>query len=127
MYKRSLSMLLGAAALAISAALAPIVVLVGSSPAHADPDVWDPCSVQGAKIGTTHGALECMRLSGHLRWMQIEPEVSEKPPGYPAGSCRPSADPPPHLMRWCRRTVSTTPCPTDRYSHAMKSSRTKTR
>ena len=95
MCKRSLSMLLGAAVPAILTALAPIAVLIGSSPAHADPDVWDTCSVQGAKIGTTHGALECMRLSGQLRWMQIEPEVTEKPPGYPAGSCRPSANPPP--------------------------------
>ena len=54
------------AGLAILAAVAPLTVLLASSPAHADPND-DP------------QPYEEMRL----------------PPGYPAGSCRPSANPPP--------------------------------
>ena len=81
--------------LAILTAVAPIVVLIGSSPAHADPQELAPCSPEGAKVG----GLVCQNLGGPgLQWMRdlAIPEVAKKrPPGYPAGACRPSANPPP--------------------------------
>jgi hypothetical protein len=82
--------------LAIVAAVAPIVVLIGSSPAHADDNFpGDPCSVDGAKVWGSGGPVQCQSSGGQLQWEPTEVEAVKAPPGYPAGSCRPSANPPP--------------------------------
>jgi hypothetical protein len=43
-------MLLDVAALAILTAVAPIAVLIGSSPAHAGPQEFAPCSPEAASV-----------------------------------------------------------------------------
>jgi hypothetical protein len=96
MCKRSRWMVRGVAALAILTAVGPIAVLIGSSPAHADDNFpGDPCSVDGAKVWGSGGPVQCMRIGGQLQWMRIDVEATKKPPGYPTGSCRLSANPPP--------------------------------
>lgn len=64
--------------LAIVTAVAPIVVLIGSSPAHADPRMWDTCSSEGAKTWTPQdGGLVCQNMGSDpvrggsmLQWMR---------------------------------------------------------
>ena len=80
--------------LAMLTAVAPIAVLIGSSPAHADNDYFSPCSVEGAKVWGSDGPVQCSRSGGQLQWEPTE-AVAARPPGYPAGSCRASANPPP--------------------------------
>jgi hypothetical protein len=84
------------AGLAILAAVAPIAVLLGSSPAHADPSLpFTSCPNEGAKVWGDDGPVQCMRQGGGLEWEPIEPLVEKAPPGYRADACRPSANPPP--------------------------------
>ncbi len=58
--------------LAILTAVAPIAVLIGSSPAHADTDIGQPCSPEGAKVWGNPGPIECQRKAdGQLQWVSI--------------------------------------------------------
>lgn len=58
--------------LAILTAIAPIAVLIGSSPAHADTDIGQPCSPEGAKLWGNPGPIYCERTAdGQLQWVSI--------------------------------------------------------
>jgi hypothetical protein len=58
--------------LAILTAVAPIAVLIGSNPAHADTDLGQPCSPEGAKVWGNPGPIECQRKAdGQLQWVSI--------------------------------------------------------
>jgi hypothetical protein len=58
--------------LAILTAVAPIAVLIGSSPAHADTDIGKPCSPEGAKVWGNPGPIFCERKAdGQLQWVSI--------------------------------------------------------
>jgi hypothetical protein len=60
--------------LAILTAVAPIAVLIGSSPAHADTDFFQPCPVEGAKVWGNGGPIYCQRKAdGQLQWVPIPP------------------------------------------------------
>jgi hypothetical protein len=59
--------------LAILTAVAPIAVLLGSSPAHADTDIGQPCSPEGAKVWGNPGPIYCERKAdGQLQWVSID-------------------------------------------------------
>jgi hypothetical protein len=68
--------------LAILTAVAPIAVVIGSSPAHADPQEFGNCSPEGAKTWTPQaGGLVCEKFGDDpvrggplLQWMQ-DPDV----------------------------------------------------
>ena len=69
--------------LAIVTAVAPIVVLIGSSPAHADgQNPHDPCSVEGASDSGTpqFGPVACQRVNGQLQWMPTLGNRVDLPP-----------------------------------------------
>ena len=54
------------------AAVAPIAVLLGSGPAHADTDLGKPCSPEGAKVWGNPGPIYCEReADGQLQWVSI--------------------------------------------------------
>jgi hypothetical protein len=74
--------MMGASA-AAAIALAPICI----PPAHAGP--YDACS----GISDPRAREDCIQQI--LVERPIPEEIAAKPPGYPAGSCRPSANPPP--------------------------------
>ena len=76
---------------AILTAVAPIVVLIGSSPAHADPQEFAPCSPEGAKAGW----LVCQNLGGPLglQWMR-DPDVIAHCVDYRVCGGRPKPPPP---------------------------------
>ena len=60
--------------LALITAIAPIAIVVGSSPAHADPQSGDLCSVKGAIIRTASGMVLQCDYPAHgapLAWMWI--------------------------------------------------------
>ncbi|WP_230865401.1 hypothetical protein [Mycobacterium canetti] len=58
--------------LAISTAIVSIVVLIGSGPAHADTDIGQPCSPEGAKRWGNPGPTYCERTTdGQLEWVPI--------------------------------------------------------
>jgi hypothetical protein len=58
--------------LAILTAVASIAVLIGSSPAHADTDIGQPCSPEGAKVWGNPGPIMCVRKAeGQLQWVSI--------------------------------------------------------
>ena len=57
--------------LATVTAVAPIAVLIGSGPAHAD-DIGQPCSPEGAKVWGNPGPTYCERKpDGQLQWVPI--------------------------------------------------------
>jgi hypothetical protein len=56
----------------LTAAVAPIAVLIGSGPARADSDLGQPCSPEGAKVWGTPGPIYCQRnADGQLQWVSI--------------------------------------------------------
>jgi hypothetical protein len=61
--------------LAMMTAVAPIAVLIGSSPAHAGPpNIGDPCSVDGAHSRAADGTLLLCQRPTHgapLQWMGV--------------------------------------------------------
>lgn len=58
--------------LATVAAVAPIVVLLGSGPAHADTDLGKPCGPEGAKVWGNPGPIYCERQAdGQTQWVSI--------------------------------------------------------
>lgn len=58
--------------LAILTAIAPIAVLIGSSPAHADTDIGQPCSPEGAKLwGTPARYIASARRTGNCNGYQF--------------------------------------------------------
>lgn len=58
--------------LATVTAVAPIAVLLGSGPAHADSDIGQPCSPEGAKVWGNPGPTYCERNpDGQLQWVPI--------------------------------------------------------
>ena len=63
-------------ALAILTLFAPIVVLIGSPPAHADTDFFKPCSVEGVKLWGDGGPIMCQRKpDGYMQWVPIPPSA----------------------------------------------------
>lgn len=62
--------------LAMLTAIAPIAILLGSSPAHADTDFYKPCSPEGAKLWGNGGPIYCERKAdGQLQWVPIPPSA----------------------------------------------------
>jgi len=60
------------AGLAMVTALAPIAVLAGSGQAHADSDLGQACSPEGAKVWGNPGPIYCQRnADGQLQWVSI--------------------------------------------------------
>ncbi len=58
--------------MATVAAVAPIVVLLGSGPAHADTDLGKPCGPEGAKVWGNPGPIYCERQAdGQTQWVSI--------------------------------------------------------
>jgi hypothetical protein len=58
--------------LATLTAVAPIAVLLGIGPAHADTDLGKPCSPEGAKVWGVPGPIYCARQAdGQLQWVSI--------------------------------------------------------
>jgi hypothetical protein len=58
--------------LAIFTAVAPIALLLGSGPAHADTDLGKSCSPEGAKVWGNPGPIYCTRQAdGQLQWVSI--------------------------------------------------------
>ena len=53
-------------------AIAPIAVLFGSVPAHADSDIGAPCAQEGAKLWGDPGPIYCQRKpDGQLQWVSM--------------------------------------------------------
>jgi hypothetical protein len=58
--------------LAMLTAIAPIAVLLGSGPAHADTDLGKPCAPEGAKVWGNPGPIYCERQAdGQTQWVSI--------------------------------------------------------
>ncbi|BDE12154.1 MULTISPECIES: hypothetical protein [Mycobacterium] len=58
--------------LSLAAAIAPIVVALGSGSAHADTDLGKQCSPEGAKVWGNPGPIFCARQpDGQLQWVSI--------------------------------------------------------
>ncbi|MGZ4583397.1 MAG: hypothetical protein ACXVYI_03390 [Mycobacterium sp.] len=57
---------------AVVTAVAPIAIIFGSGPAHADSDIGTPCSPEGAKVWGKPGPIYCQRNpDGQLQWVSI--------------------------------------------------------
>ncbi|CPR11698.1 hypothetical protein BN971_02986 [Mycobacterium bohemicum DSM 44277] len=51
---------------------APVAVVLGAGPAHADGDLGAPCSQEGAKLWGDPGPIYCQRnAGGQLQWVPI--------------------------------------------------------
>ncbi len=60
------------AGLAMVTAAAPIAILFGSGPAHADSDLGKPCGPEGAKVWGNPGPIYCQRNpDGQLQWVSM--------------------------------------------------------
>jgi hypothetical protein len=56
--------------LAVVTAVAPIAIVIGSGPAHADSGT--PCSPEGVKLWGDSGPIYCQRdANGQLEWVPI--------------------------------------------------------